>query len=675
MAREYDLGPATTYAIAVAHGYTGTEEEWLAEQEASRLAAQGAAQDAAKSKEAAANAAQQASEYRQQAVSAADSATKSMTAAQEAAASVIGDAQMAADAARLAAKAIEETAASKSAAEQAAQSAALSESNAAGYKTAAAGSAQAAQGSASRAASAEQNAAASERSAQDSASAASNSEANASAFATSAAGSAQAAQESASAAAASAEKAEAAALRTYKHYITRWDKTTAQLTRLGDAVGITTDTTKFCYRGSDTGDYDNPFDGIYPWSHRRLCNVDLEAYRALEAGASLRGCVSAWEGEPGFSYDDPSGVWVYTPEFWGDAWEDGAYRYYEVADREVAGLIHYPESIGGRWHGAVAQITVGGAQKTGFLPLPGIPGKRIAMSTLHSYAKNGDFTLENIFVYDASSLLYLVEYGNFHSQSALGNGVSDLYTEAEDKFTDAASESITVSILASRAGNVIPGAIFDIGTGKGGNQVGSFTVVSKETDPGDSTKDIITLDRPTTVTTSNYWSIHGLTNTKDEKIGSRSGYIGTNGKSHAYYRGEVFFGNLWRYVLGAYHQATTNHIFLAKSESEADLYDAINTAKHIDTGIEIAASGGYVKSLGFKRAKGTLAIPACTEIGGSSSAPVADYHYNSPSSNTILVAGGHANHGPRVGRFYGSWSNPASNSYWSCGARPFLNSP
>lgn len=515
---------------------------------------------------------------------------------------------------------------SASVAEQAAQSAALSESNAAGYKTAAAGSA-------------------------------------------------QAAQDSASAAAASAEKAEAAALRTYKHYIARWDKTTAQLTRLGDAVGITTDTTKFCYRGSDTGDYDNPFDGIYPWSHRRLCNVDLDAYRALEAGASLRGCVSAWEGEPGFSYDDPSGVWVYTPEFWGDAWEDGTYRYYEVADREVAGLIHYPESIGGRWHGAVVQITVGGVQKTGFLPLPGMPGKRIAMSTLHSYAKNGGFTLENIFVYDASSLLYLVEYGNFHSQSALGSGVSDLYTEAEDKFTDAASESITVSIQASRAGNVIPGAIFDIGTDKGGNQVGSFTVVSKETDPGYSTKAIITLDRPTTVTTSNYWSIHGLVNTKDEKIGSRSGYIGANGKSHAYYRGEVFFGNLWRYVLGVYHQATTNHIFLAKSESEADLYDAINTAKHIDTGIEIAASGGYVKSLGFKRAKGTLAIPACTEIGGSSSAPVADYHYNSPGSNTILFAGGNANAGAYAGRFSGAWSNPASTSYWRYGARPFLNSP
>ena len=30
MARIVDLGPVTAYAIAVEHGYTGTEEEWVA---------------------------------------------------------------------------------------------------------------------------------------------------------------------------------------------------------------------------------------------------------------------------------------------------------------------------------------------------------------------------------------------------------------------------------------------------------------------------------------------------------------------------------------------------------------------------------------------------------------------------------------------------------------------
>ena len=39
MSREITIGPYSAYAIAVKYGYTGTEQQWNAEQEASRLAA------------------------------------------------------------------------------------------------------------------------------------------------------------------------------------------------------------------------------------------------------------------------------------------------------------------------------------------------------------------------------------------------------------------------------------------------------------------------------------------------------------------------------------------------------------------------------------------------------------------------------------------------------------
>lgn len=613
---------------------------YVARAEAAAKSAEDNAEDAEKSKDAAAGSADAAEQSAEDAAGSAEAAERSAADAATSAAAADKSAKEAGESANAADQSAKEAAGSATAAGQSAQEAAGSADDAAESKNAAAESAEAAAQSAQEAA-----------------------------------GSAEEAEKSKDAAEQYALRAEDAALRTGKRYIARWDKVNAQLARFGDASGITTDTTKFCFKGSVSSDYNNPFDGIYPWGHRRLCNVDLDVYRALPAGSSITGCVTAWEGEPGFSYDDPAGVWVYTPEFWGDAWEDGTYRWFEVTDRELPDLIYYPESIGGRWHGAVVQITVDGVQKTGFLPVPGMPGKRIAVSTMHSYAKNGGLTLENIFAYDATSILYLVEYGNFDSQLTLGNGVSSLFTEAEDKFLEAAADSVTVTIQASSAGNVIPGAIFDIGTSKGGNQVGAFTVVSKETDSSDPTKAIVTLDRAATVTTDNYWSIHGLVNTKDEQIGSRSGYIGANGQSHAYYRGEVFHGNLWRYILGVYHQATTNHIFVANSEEEADNYDAINTTNHIDSGIEIAASNGYIKSLGFRRAKGMLAIPACTETGGSSSAPVGDYHYNRPGSNTILLAGGRASFGAYAGRFCGNWNATASSSHWYFGGRPFLKTP
>lgn len=46
MSREITIGPYSAYAIAVKYGYTGTEQQWIAEQEASRLAAAQSAADA-----------------------------------------------------------------------------------------------------------------------------------------------------------------------------------------------------------------------------------------------------------------------------------------------------------------------------------------------------------------------------------------------------------------------------------------------------------------------------------------------------------------------------------------------------------------------------------------------------------------------------------------------------
>ena len=46
MSREITIGPYSAYAIAVKYGYKGTEQQWIAEQEASRLAAAQSAADA-----------------------------------------------------------------------------------------------------------------------------------------------------------------------------------------------------------------------------------------------------------------------------------------------------------------------------------------------------------------------------------------------------------------------------------------------------------------------------------------------------------------------------------------------------------------------------------------------------------------------------------------------------
>lgn len=463
-----------------------------------------------------------------------------------------------------------------------------------------------------------------------------------------------------------------------RHYGARWNKTQSQMTRLYDAASFQTDTTNFGHFGSVNANYSNPFDSIYPWSGIRLCNIDLNLYANLAAGDSITKCVKAWEGDVDFSYEDENGVWRYRPEFYGKSWEDSTYRYFDVSEMAIGSYVHYPEAIVGRWHGRAVTLTVGEAEKTCLVPSVGMPAKRIAMSTLHTYAKNYGATIDSIFSIDADVLLCIVEFATMHTQKAIGNGVMSMYRQSSDLIAEDTTNSNVVKVIASAASAFcIPGAIFDIGTSDGGAQVGSYHVVSVQPNIGDAQYLDVTLNEAVTVTAANYWSVHGIINVADEEIGSKSGYIGTNGKCNSYYRGLVLFGNMWLYTLGAYENCKDQHIWIANSDEEADNYDALNTSVHYDTGLVLPGSGGYTKKLGMLSRSGLLSIPVfCTEIGGDSNNPTGDYFYNGVYTyNTVLLRGGYAGSGSYGGAFCGYWGDAASYSGWDCAARPRLKNP
>ena len=470
-------------------------------------------------------------------------------------------------------------------------------------------------------------------------------------------------------------------------YTAVWDKVNAQCTRADSASGISTTITNFCHRGTVNASLSNPFNSIYPWSGRGVCNIDVVAYRALSAGDSLLECIVAWLGDPDFDYNHANGVWVYTPEFWYAVQDIGASRYFSISPTAIAGYIHAPEAIEGRWHGGAYTLTIDGVSKTCLLSKPGMPGKNVAMSTLHTYAKNWGASVENIYGYSATDVLMIVEFATMNTQTAIGNGVSDLYRQGSYTIKANATASATVKILTADAStHCIPGAIFDIGATDGSAGVGSFIITSTALD-SDPTYTIVTLttDGSTpasiTVTTAHFWSVHGLSNTVDASIGAGSGYIGTNGKSHAYYRGQLAHANIYRYILGAYRETGTGKIWIANNPTEADAYDALNTAVHKDTGFALpqgaagAAAEGYINAL--RLCPDVPAAPFCETIGGSSANPIGDYCYvpTLATANTILFAGGTAYYGTSCGRFFGAWSASAANSYWYIGALPVLKTP
>lgn len=451
-----------------------------------------------------------------------------------------------------------------------------------------------------------------------------------------------------------------------------WNQTDAKMTsRFGDAASITLDTTNFGNFGSVNPDYSNPFDSIYPWNGRKLCNIDIDAYRALTSGDSITDCVTAWEGDAEFSYTDQYGVWVYTPQFWGKSWyNENGNRMFAVADKPYGTYLYYPEQITGRYFGCGVTLTIDGTDKTCNLPTLGIPLANVALSTQHTYAKNYGGSLTDIYSVDASLLLMIVEYATMNSQNAIGQGAASLYVQGLHPAADV-TNSNTLVMPATNA-NFVVGAIVDIGTTDGGYNIArtSITAVNGAT---------LTLADAVTATTAHFVSIHGLVNVADEEIGSESGYIGTNGKATAYYRGEELYGNKWQYILGAYRQTGTAHVWVA-SRSVTDNYDALNTSAHTDTGVVLAsnadvATDGYIDALGL--CDGFAAAPFATAVGGNETNPVGDriYSPNTSAANTILLLGGRTGGGAGAGAFCGSWGYPASYSSWNGGSRPRLKIP
>ncbi len=465
-----------------------------------------------------------------------------------------------------------------------------------------------------------------------------------------------------------------------KHYTARWDKVHAAMVRLNDAASFPTNIANFAHRGSVNANYSNPFDNIYPWSGIKLCNISIDLYSNLAAGDSITNCVTAWEGDANFSYNDANGVWRYRPEFWGKSWEDDTYRYFDVADNKVydSSYVYYPEAIVGRWHGRAVTLTVGGKNQICLVPSVGMPAKRIAVRNLQIYARRYGATLDSIYSIDADTLLCIVEFATMNTQNAIGNGVTSVYRQSSDLIAEGATNSNVVKVLASAASAFcIPGAIFDIGTSNGGVEVGSYYVVSVQPNAGDAQYLDVTLNEAVTVTTANYWSVHGIINVADEEIGSKSGYIGTNGKCNSYYRGLVLFGNMWLYTLGAYENKEDHHIWIANNDEEADKYVALNTSVHYDTGLVLPTAVGYTKKLGMLSRSGLLSIPAfCVETGGDSNNPTGDYFYNGVYTyNTALLRGGSAYTGSYAGAFFGNWNDAASHSSWGYAARPRLKNP
>ena len=466
-------------------------------------------------------------------------------------------------------------------------------------------------------------------------------------------------------------------------YGVKWDRTTNQLTRLAGARDITTDITNFKHSGSFNSSLNNPFDLRYPWSDIKVCDVDLTAYRARQGNEPLSSFITAIYGDPDFTYEGSQNNFVgqYVPEFWYRSEEDasGAVSYY-ISTVARIGYKHHEESFNGISFAIDAGLNANNQRV--ITCGAGLPYTDVAGSTLHQYAKNSGFTLMDIDEVDAITCMFLVEFANWNSQAALGDGCSNCYRENDADVLANVDHTGTTTVFeindSALSSVIFNGSQVDFGATKGAR---TYKAVVKSFSLSGTTY-TITLDRLLAdLTDGMYMSVHGFDACEfpliNASVGNGSGYIGTNGKANAWYRGAVLFANRYQYILGMYRQQTTNHLWICPDGVDPDDYDALNTSVHQDTGIALPTlESGAWQTVGgnAQRIPGLAAFMATGASSGSSSSPVGDQQYvPTPSTgNTVLWLGCRANHVWYCGVVGCAWDRDAGASHWLSAARPLL---
>lgn len=463
-------------------------------------------------------------------------------------------------------------------------------------------------------------------------------------------------------------------------YGAKWDRLSNKMTRTRNAALITTDTTNFCHKGSLNENIDNPFDNIYPWSDMVVCNVDLAAYRNRTGEEPLTNFITAVYGDVDFTYEGTKDLLVgrYRPEFWyrSDEDSDGNIEFL-VSQSQRLGYSHAEEAIDGISFAVDAGVN--DSNKRVVTCGTGVPLTNVSGINLHTFANNSGFTLQDMKAVDQQMILFLVEYADMNAQNAIGNGCSNCYRQnAADVIenvtmgTDSVSFDIDDAALSS---TVFAGSQADFGTSVGATTFkGTITEFTVE-----GSIYHITVKPAIAIEAGMIMSIHGFDACEfpliESSVGNGSGYIGTDTKANAWYRGCVMYANRYQYILGIYRQKDTNHLWIC-DRTDPDDYDALDAQNHTDTGTALPDIPAAWQVVGgnAQRIAGLSAFLATGLSSGSSISPVGDEQYvpTITTGNTVLWLGCTAGTSWNCGLFGCDWGNAAGYSNWSYAARPLL---
>lgn len=196
-----------------------------------------------------------------------------------------------------------------------------------------------------------------------------------------------------------------------------WNKTTGQVTRLGDAVGRNVSTAE----GIKTSDFSN----VYPWGGMRRCNL------------APNGTVTSYQGDPTFAHDGTKGnVMVEIPKFWFKKVKTAEGFEFWIANGPTAGFAIHPAFYRDRGTGKADEVekryvgafigTKVGSKLYSYSNVIALNRTDIGTFREMAQAHGAGWGIEDFHLIGAIQVLYLVEFANFNSQAAIGIGDTNM---------------------------------------------------------------------------------------------------------------------------------------------------------------------------------------------------------------------------------------------------------
>lgn len=458
-----------------------------------------------------------------------------------------------------------------------------------------------------------------------------------------------------------------------KEYGVRWAGTSStSCERLGDSVGLVAN----AYKGSTDTTVVNDFDNIYPWSGMKRCNVN-------ESGDIL-----AYEGDPNFKLDGTNGdVMVEIPKFYYKRTKAGTVEEWWICGIKLPGYELHPlfidngKEVSKVFHSVynASSFTDETDNKVKLQSITGVqPRVRTTRANFRTYARNKGaiWGIEDISCVNALQLLYLVEYANTHSQSALGSGADYLSYTANHKALEETTNGNTITIASTYKNTYNLGQRIEIGTSQGVNNKTStprtITAITTDEETGQTT---ITFDGdPITIAVGNMmWNVAPLNGSCDA-LNGKSGWLAgennyTDHHADVNYRGiEGFHAKLFRFIDGV--NIKDRVVYYANSITE--YADGVYDGKYRAVGYSNAEASGYVSAFGYDEKAPWVMFPSAAAGGSSTFVP--DYYYQG-TGGRLLLLGGFWGHGSGAGAFCFSCGAAFSGSNLNFGSHLLVKKP